>query len=418
MSSLKRSISTSSASGAPKRTRTQPEASTSASTEPEDVDEDELMEQDLPGSAPKIARRNKLREVQAYASDSSEDEFFSSARKSRAESSGKKDEDGGAEDDDDDDMFGGDSPKESGGKGAGRGEEAGGGGESSDEDDIDGVSKRSRRVRFLDISQIEGQESADQDVVDAEEANAEFENFVKSRASATGLEGKGKEPARDMMDLDNEDDNNENQEDEELDPEIGLTGSRKHAPKVEAFNMRADLEDGAFDEDGNYIRTTSATDEKAEEAHDAWMTGLSSNEIKAAKAADDARRERERQNELQSLREQEEVTAAEHMAKLMEQLEVAETPFEALARLGPGKKVKKNRNRRKAAAASSGETAEEAEKERARKTSVEAISDAADKLLNRGMKDVYEMSREQLARAYARDTGEQWRPPRRNSESD
>lgn len=368
------------------------------------------MEQDIPGSAPKVARRNKLREVQAYQSDSSEDDFFSSARKSRAAAQDKKGEDGG--EDDDDDMFGNNEPAADKSqiesqKNRGRDAEEG---ESSDEDDVDGVSKKSRKVRFLDISEIEGQElhpNEDHDIVDSADANAEFEDFMRGQALSTSSSvEKGKQ---NEMDLDEEGE----QEEEELDPEIGLTGSRLHAPQVEAFNMRADLEDGAIDEDGNYIRTSTATSEKADEAHDAWLAGLSSSEIKAAKKADEARKERERQHEWQSIKEQEETTAAQLMATLMEQLEIAETPLEALARLAPGKKVKRNRNRRKMAASTEQENPEEQEKEKLRKEIVEVISDAADKLLNRGVRDIYDLTREQLARAYARDTGEQWQPPKR-----
>ena len=43
-----------------------------------------------------------------------------------------------------------------------------------------------------------------------------------------------------------------------------------------------------------------------------------------------------------------------------------------------------------------------------RRTAVEAITDAADRLLTRGQTEVYDTEREMLIRQFSRDTGEEW----------
>ncbi|KAK9491010.1 hypothetical protein V1508DRAFT_423070 [Lipomyces doorenjongii] len=364
------------------RRRTSPNSSPDPDSR---LDESELLEQDIPGAQPKPSRRNRLREVQGYRSDSSEDEFFTTARKARSGGNAN----GAGNKDDDEDMF-----AEANGPPNVNGNDADGDGESSDEDDLDGVSKRSKKVRFMELNEIEGQDLSVGENVDTEIVNREVENF----AATQQRKEKGK-----LVDVDDEDEDEDVTED--IDPEIGLKGSRLHVPQLEAFNMRADLEDGQFDANGTFIRRPDA-DSKTEEMHDGWLDGVSRREIRAAAKADEVRRNRERIADAQRRRDEEERPASALMDALLCELDVTETPMEALQRLGPGKKKKWGNNKRKKQEV---ETDEEREKERRRKESVETITDAADKLMSRSVPDIYDIPREQIARLYARDTGEEWK---------
>ncbi|KAK9245632.1 hypothetical protein V1506DRAFT_537882 [Lipomyces tetrasporus] len=380
------------------RRRTSPDSSPDPDSR---LNEADLLQQDIPGGQPKQGRRNRLREVQGYGSDSSEDEFFTAAHKARAGGNGNAS--GAGIEDEDEDMFA-DEDTRNNGPGHGNDNGVDGDGESSDDDDLDGVSKRSKKVRFLELNEIEGQDLTVGENVDAELVNREVENFVATHAQRQGnnfgiRNGKAKGDAMD------EDDEEEEDVTEDIDPEIGLTGSRLHAPQLEAFNMRADLEEGQFDAEGTFIRRMDA-ESKTEEMHDVWLDGVSRREIHAAAKADEERKERERIAEAERRRDEEDRPASALMGSLLGELDVAETALEALQRLGPGKKKKWGNNRRKKVEV---ETDEDREKERRRKESVETITDAADKLMTRGVPEIYDLPRENIARLYTRDTGQEWR---------
>ncbi|KAK9474598.1 uncharacterized protein V1510DRAFT_411459 [Dipodascopsis tothii] len=344
----------------------------------DDEEENALLESDMTGASVKAKRKSKFVKLQGYDSDSSEDEFFSAALKKRGAEKAKDADDGDG--DGDDDMFAEDKPATP---------PAADGGESSDEDDIDGVSKKSKKLRFLDIDEIEGQDFKSGSK-SRRELDAEVERF--------GRAGKAKADADGDVDLADAD---EVAVDEDLDPDIGPEGSRRHAPKLEAFNMRDDLEEGKFDEAGNFVR--NAADEEAH--HDVWLDGISMKDIKSAAQAMESRR----QHELAQTLHDDAVTESSLMGMLLDVLEVTETPMEALARLGPGKKKKwQQRGRRKAAAADPAADAADADAERRRKAAVEQIAEAADGLLQKGEKDIYDQTREHIARAYRRSTGQDW----------
>ncbi|KAK9465001.1 hypothetical protein V1512DRAFT_267061 [Lipomyces arxii] len=338
----------------------------------EEIDEQQLLEADVPGSGPKQARRNKLKEVQGYRSDSSEDDFFTSARTARK-----------VADEEDQDMFDVSDAKPT------QHETEQDDDGSSDEDDVDGVSKKSRKVRFLDITEIEGQDLSrpdEDDEVDAEQVNREVEKFTAAHVQIDmPVPIQSEKEENDVDDLP-----------EDIDPEIGLTGSRLHAPKLEAFNMRADLEEGSFDQNGNFVRKSDAEND-AQELHDIWLDGISSRNIRAAAKADEIRRKREREAEIAADKDQHDRPAQILFETLLHELQPTETPLEALQRLGPGKKKNKWLQKKKKIVI---ESEEDLEKEQVRKTSVEAITDAADKLMSRGSPDIYETPRELILRMY------------------
>lgn len=185
----------------------------------------------------------------------------------------------------------------------------------------------------------------------------------------------------------------------EVDDELGAGSKKHHAPKLDAFNMRAETEEGRFDSSGNYVRKAADPDA----VHDIWLEGVSKRDMKRAREAMDLR---EAENARRRV-EDDKVLTKDLLGALIKRLEVGETVLEALGRLGTGKK-KHGKGKRGAMEVEPGE--EEA-REVARREAVEAITGAADMLLSRGQEEIYDTERELLARQYQRETGEAWVDP-------
>ncbi|KAM5351970.1 hypothetical protein ACJ41O_004693 [Fusarium nematophilum] len=280
----------------------------------------------------------------------------------------------GAAADDDDDMFAAD--------------DAGEDKEASEEGDYEKDGRKKNKVRFLDADQILGQEDT----------------------SRTG----GEIRLDDEESSDDEADVDLAIQEEGVDEEVGAGGLKKHAPKVEAFNLKQEMEEGQFDQDGNYVRKAGDPDA----VHDSWLEGLSKKEMKKAAAAHQKREAEARKQRL----EEDEVLVSELLKTLILNLERAETPLEALARLGrrqtktkkvPKWKLKKLNKGAEGMEVDGGESnvsSEDAEQKRV-KASIDAITDAADKLLSRDHEEIYDQERELLVRAYRRETGEDWVEP-------
>lgn len=104
---------------------------------------------------------------------------------------------------------------------------------------------------------------------------------------------------------------------------------------IEPFNLKNDLENGRFDDQGNYI---SIVDDKEEEEQDAWLKDISAKDIKAAAAAQKKQHEQvEAETSPQASSKQDVVEC------LVQLLEPSETPLEALQRLYQGTKNKKSK---------------------------------------------------------------------------
>ncbi|RVD88474.1 uncharacterized protein DFL_002659 [Arthrobotrys flagrans] len=268
------------------------------------------------------------------------------------------------EEDDDDDMFGGDDDDADGEKNGG-----------DEGDKIPG--KKKKDVRFLDIKEIEGQEDrSDQESSDEEEQD----------------------------------------EDEEVDEEVGAGGKKKNAPKMDGFNMKAEMEEGRFDDQGNFVRR--AVDPDA--VHDTWLKGVSKKEMKKAKESHEKREEEAKQRR----REEDELITGNLISDLILSLERGETALEALARLNTGKKAakpkkswQKKKGRDMDIDGTNGKEPEDL-KEKERKEQIENITTAADRLLSRGFNEIYDEPREFLTRLYKKETDEDWVEPVRETESD
>ena len=100
--------------------------------------------------------------------------------------------------------------------------------------------------------------------------------------------------------------------------------------ELSSFNMREEMEEGKFTEDGSYVKTFDPHG-----IHDRWMEGLSEREIKLAK-----KRKRQHEKEQRERMEAEERELKESGGKaslekqLLAMLKKGETVLEALQRLG------------------------------------------------------------------------------------
>lgn len=268
--------------------------------------------------------------------------------------------------------------------------------------------KKGKEVRFLDTDKIEGQE-------------------IGSRSGGT-------------IRLDEERGSSDDEEDIELaiqeegvDEEVGLGGLKRNAPKIDAFNMKAEQQEGAFDEAGNFIR--KAVDPDA--VHDRWLEGVSKKDMKKAAEAHE-----KREAELRRQRKEDDSLLTEDLLRsLILNLEKGETPLEALARLGkartagqkkvPKWKLKKQEQKNLKSgggsggggggdgdgdamdvdqSSSKGGAAEDPRQARI-KDAINNVTEAADKLLGREYADIYETEREMLIRDWQTEAGERWVEP-------
>ncbi|EKD16212.1 Lin1 family protein [Drepanopeziza brunnea f. sp. 'multigermtubi' MB_m1] len=362
---------------------------------PDAPEEDAILEADVIGSGPGMKRGAV--NIDGYDSDS-DNEGFDARAEERAK--GKKGEvsladafeygkDGigkGEQEDEDDDMFG-----------------------DLEEDEVK-ESKTKKSVTFLEADEIEGQ-------VESSKSGGHISgNFV--------LDPKGKLSTHamdDQLSSDDEEDAALALQEEDIDAEVGLGGLKRNAPKVDAFNMKAEQEEGRFDSAGNFVRKANDPDAK----HDMWLEGVSKKEMRKAAEAHEKREEELRKRRL----EDDMVETKDVLGVLIGQLEKGETVLEALARLGRGQKkekkvpkwkLKKMKQQNRNGNGNGGEEmdvdskteAEDPEQVRI-KEAVDVITGAADQLLTRGQTEIYEQEREMLIRQYRREAGEDWAEPKK-----
>ncbi|KAL9128750.1 MAG: hypothetical protein Q9217_002629 [Psora testacea] len=373
---------------------------------PDAPEEDAILEADEIGKRGQQTKRNAVN-IDGYESDSSNEGFDrranAKAKELATEGKGKKVPNGtvaASKQEEENDMF------------ADLEEDMEGGIDGDEDEELVREGKRKRKeVRFLGEEEIEGQV-----------AGSRGGGHVSADFSLNGnrMNGKGNMKAKD------EDEGSSTESDvddevradvgEEVDEEVGAGGKKEHAPKLDAFNMKGEQEEGRFDDQGNFVRKAADPDA----VHDSWLEGVSKRDMKRAKEAADQREEELRMK----IMEDDKVLTGDLLKGLIPYLERGETVLEALARLGKGKKKEKPRwqkNRRRndedAIEVDSEKTVEDSA-EAKRREAVEAITGAADQLLTRGQTDIYDLEREILTRQYSRETGDQWVDPPRQAEED
>ncbi|KAI0389443.1 hypothetical protein F5Y17DRAFT_123718 [Xylariaceae sp. FL0594] len=339
----------------------------------EDDDEapDAFLEADADVIRGSAATKRGAVNIDGYDSDSDREEMGSLRMQQKAKD--------GAGDADMDDMFAADDDDDA---------------DARDDTVDETTGKKSKEVRFVRTVDIQGQEEESKSgghihINDEEESSDDDEEAV-----ALAIQ------------------------EEDVDEEVGAGGRKKHAPKIEAFNLKAENEEGRFDEAGNFVRKAADPDA----VHDRWLEGVSKKEMKRAAQAHEKREAELRQKR----RDEDDALTSDLLKSLILQLERGETALEALARLGRGqnkhkvKRVPKWKQKKQAQksdamdidekAKERGEDTEDAEQKRI-KDSIDAITDAADKLLGRNRPDIYDRERERLIREYVRETDEEWVEP-------
>lgn len=341
-----------------------------------DDDEDAILELDEIGKKRNQTKRNAV-EVDGYGSDSSNDNFNARAdAKARTEKSEKKRQNK-SKDEEANDMFADLEEEEFGD-------------EDQDEELTREGKKKQKAVKFMDEGDIVGQVSNSKS---GGHVSADFSLNGRQRdREVESSSDEGDDEERDMLE-------------DGMDEELGAGSKKKHAPKLDAFNMKDEEEEGKFDQSGNFVR--KATDQFA--VHDAWLVGAASKaDMKKAKEAHDKREAERRQRNM----EEEAISMGETLSILITYVDDGESILEALARLGVSKEKKKpkwQKNKNKNSTELDLDVVPEVdEAEKKRKETVEAITAAADRLLTRGQTDIYEAERALLLRQYRRETGEDW----------
>ncbi|KAL8955521.1 MAG: hypothetical protein Q9183_006611, partial [Haloplaca sp. 2 TL-2023] len=278
--------------------------------------------------------------------------------------------------------------------------------DGDEDEELPGEGKRQKKnVRFLEADEIEGQ------VGNSKSGGHVSADFSLNGQGPSGLANGQKSGKDKEVDSSSESDvGDEERADvgEDMDEEIGAGGKKEHAPKLDAFNMKLEQEEGRFDQQGNYVRKAADPDA----VHDSWLEGVSKKDMKKAKEAADKRDETRRLKNIEA----DSIQTSDVLNTLIMHLEKSETILEALARLGRGKEKKKPRGRSVKQGKRNGadsmdidtEKPQEDPAETKRKKAIEDITDAADLLLTRGQAEVYDTERGMLMRQYTRATGHRW----------
>ncbi|KAI8634087.1 hypothetical protein F5Y19DRAFT_198925 [Xylariaceae sp. FL1651] len=336
----------------------------------DDEDRDAFLEADADVIRGSAATKRGAVNIDGYDSDSDREEL-GSLQASRSKAKTKKDAD-----EDMDDMF------------AAEDDDA-----DARDDTVDSTTgKKSKEVRFVDTTDIGGQE--------------------EESKSGGHIHIGGEEESSD----DDEEEIALAIQEEAVDEEVGAGGLKKHAPKIEAFNLKQENEEGRFDEAGNFVR--KAVDPDA--VHDRWLEGVSKKDMRRAAEAHEKREAEQRQKR----REDDSALTSDLLKALIINLERGETALEALARLGRGqnktkaKKVPKWKQKKQMQKSESMDVDEKDKEKEAEdpgqiriRDAINSITDAADKLLGRDRPDVYDRERELLIREYVRETDEDWVEP-------
>ena len=361
---------------------------------PEAPEEDAILELDEIGKSGAQIRRNAVN-IDGYASDSSNEGFDAraEAKAQAAKKAARKTKT--TEQEDENDMF---ADLEESFKDGDEDEELSREGKEK--------KKKNKEVRFLDEDDIEGQ-------VEGSKGGGHVSADFSLNGSGSG-KGKGKAHAYDdsSSSSSSESEAEAQAHDDDVDEEVGAGGKKAHAPKLSAFNMKEELEEGRFDAHGNFVRRAGDPDA----VHDAWLDGVSKRDRKRAREAEEKRAEEQRQRTMAN----DQILNKDALSTLINHLERGETVLEALARLGRGMEkrkpkwlTKKKRPRRKDDDEPMDlDEDQSGPKEDAatisRRQELDTVTGAADLLLTRGEVNIYEESRESLTRFYRRETGDEW----------
>ncbi|KAF5380889.1 hypothetical protein D9615_004024 [Tricholomella constricta] len=226
---------------------------------------------------------------------------------------------------------------------------------------------------------------------------------------------KKKEEYLRLGDIEGQEFNNSGSEDEDEDePEDEDDAERRKKAgmgyELSSFNMRDEMEEGKFTEDGSYVRTFDPHG-----VHDRWMEGLGEREIKMAR-----RRKRQQEKEQRERMQAEEKELEESGGKgnlekeLLPMLKKGETVLEALQRLGiQAKKHHKVQDNSSVKVKAAELDAMNVDKPAREPTQIEKITHLASTIMALGETDIYSKTYEELVRAVrsSANVDPSWVPP-------
>jgi CD2 antigen cytoplasmic tail-binding protein 2 len=227
----------------------------------------------------------------------------------------------------------------------------------------------------------------------------------------------------------NEAGNDDDDEEEEEEDETVAQKKKRDAMGFElsSFNMRDEMEEGKFTEDGTYVKTYDP-----HATHDKWMEGFTETEIKLARRRhkEQERKQKEKiELEEQQLRESGGQPAIQQ--QLLPLLKKGETVLEALQRLGaqakrkppppkpyvhppmPSTKPNAIYRKRKAGQAVDGAPAPPPNEPPKEPTPIEVVTELASRLMSLGDTDIYSKTYEEIVRSVrsAGNVEPNWDPP-------
>ncbi|KAH9901385.1 hypothetical protein C8Q73DRAFT_677670 [Cubamyces lactineus] len=182
--------------------------------------------------------------------------------------------------------------------------------------------------------------------------------------------------------------------------------------ELSSFNMREEMEEGKFTEDGTYVRTFDP-----HAVHDRWMEGLDEKEIKKARKLHKAQERHQRELQEAEERELQQLGGKDKIEQeLVGMLKKGETVLEALQRLGAkakrnGGNVKKRPNNKAKNDPVAG--AMDVDKAPKAPSEIDHITHLASTLMSLGDTDIYSKTYEELVRSIRASgkVGADWVPP-------
>ena len=233
-------------------------------------------------------------------------------------------------------------------------------------------------AQVKDHSEAEGSDDLDLDTLKARKRGGLC--FEDEYSSASDTEGS---PTLRGLGVDDKGRDYENEDEEGLVLERSDIGV-----PIEPFNLRQELEMGTFDkETGSYVprKDINIVD-------DVWLTGLTDNDMKRAQLA-----QARRNAQLEAAQEQPvQKSPRELVEELAMLLELGETPTESIQRRAlTGTTRRFDAKSRKLAAS---RTPEQKAAEDVKRGEIEKITELCSSLMDAGIIDVYEMTKEELQR--------------------
>lgn len=164
-----------------------------------------------------------------------------------------------------------------------------------------------------------------------------------------------------------------------------VTKEEEDVVRIIPFNLRAEKEEGVFDEGENY-----RINQDEDAYQDNWLYGITRTDMIKAKEAEDRRKN---MMMMGSVSNQAELQLSEISVKLVGLLEVGETVTEALQRINAQLPPRRIGQKKKPSLSAAQE-----EEHRKLRGTIEEITSLATVLLDRGWLNVYDMTREYIAR--------------------